>query len=192
MKFNYLLRGQGWAEGYIEVNSQRCDFNPSYLTDVLGDLLDGLVYLLITTAPNRKRSPSFTIIMDEEPSGLEWEFTLVNEKNMQLLIKAFEDMCSKESDQGEIVIETTCNSNDFLSEVIKELEVLIKKHGIIGYKETWAQHEFPLSSFLRLKHYLKQEQDFEIAYVGKNKRDWDYYLTDINAELSLLTDSGNE
>lgn len=46
MKFHYILNGSGWAKGFIEINSQRCEFNPSYLTNTLGDLLDSLVELL--------------------------------------------------------------------------------------------------------------------------------------------------
>ncbi|WP_172463510.1 hypothetical protein [Priestia endophytica] len=46
MKFNYDLSGHGWANGFIEMNSKRFEFRPSYLTDAFGDLLRSLVSLL--------------------------------------------------------------------------------------------------------------------------------------------------
>jgi hypothetical protein len=76
MKFQYILNGSGWAEGFIEINSQRCEFNPSYLTNALGDLLDSLVELL-TYEPNPKIKKFNTVFFDwnEEPNGLEWVLT---------------------------------------------------------------------------------------------------------------------
>lgn len=56
MKFQYILNGSGWAKGFIEINSQSCEFNPSYLTNALGDLLDSLVELLIYEPNPKKRN----------------------------------------------------------------------------------------------------------------------------------------
>jgi hypothetical protein len=47
MKFNYCLKGHCWADVLNEIDLKKIQFNPSYLTDALGDLLCSLVSLLI-------------------------------------------------------------------------------------------------------------------------------------------------
>lgn len=45
MQFKYELIGTGWANGFIELNSQKILFSPSYITDAFGNLLGGLTDL---------------------------------------------------------------------------------------------------------------------------------------------------
>jgi hypothetical protein len=60
------------ANGFIEVNSKRFEFRPSYLTDAFGDLLRSLVSLLT------HEEELETLVWDEEPQGVEWAFVRKN------------------------------------------------------------------------------------------------------------------
>ena len=189
MKFQYNLKGIGWAEGFIEINSQRCEFNPSYLTNALGDLLDSLVELL-THKPNPNKKKFNTVFFDwnEEPNGLEWVLTRLEDEKVSLLIKSYDDIDSKEDEQGAIAVDTICTLSDLLTEIIKEMDSLLTKHGIVGYRETWTAHDFPLSSYLKLKHFLNVNRQFEMEYIpGEQKGYRGYYKSDLNFELSLIT-----
>jgi hypothetical protein len=189
MKFQYNLKGIGWAEGFIEINSQRCEFNPSYLTNALGDLLDSLVKLL-TYEPNPNKKKFNTVFFDwnEEPNGLEWVLTRLEDEKVSLLIKSYDDIDSKEDEQGAVAVDTICTLSDLLTEIIKEMDSLLTNHGIVGYHETWAAHDFPLSSYLKLKHFLNVKKPFEMEYIlGEQKVYGGYYKSDLNFELSLIT-----
>ena len=50
--------------------------------------------------------------------------------------------------------------------------MILVEHGIVGYKEMWHAHEFPLSTFFELKFYLENKQRFPLATnkVGNKKR----------------------
>ncbi|MDP4107136.1 MAG: hypothetical protein Q8935_19550 [Bacillota bacterium] len=189
MKFQYILNGSGWAKGFIEINSQRCEFNPSYLTNALGDLLDSLVELLIYE-PNPKKKKFNTVFFDwnEEPNGLEWVLTRLEDEKVSLRIKSYDDIDSKKDEQGAVVVDTVCTLSDLLTEIIKEMDSLLTKHGIVGYPETWAAHDFPLSTYLKLKHFLNLKTQFEVEYIpGEQKGYGGYHKSDLNFELSLLT-----
>ena len=189
MKFQYILKGNGWAEGFIEINSQRCEFNPSYLTNALGDLLDSLAKLL-TFQLNSNKKKFNTVFFDwnEEPNGLEWVLTRLEDEKVSLLIKSYADIDSKKDEQGAVVVNTICTLSDLLTEIIKEMDSLLTKHGIVGYRETWAAHNFPLSSYLKLKRFLNVNRQFEMEYIlGEQKGYGGYYKSDLNFELSLIT-----
>ncbi|MBA9029458.1 hypothetical protein [Peribacillus huizhouensis] len=188
MKFQYNLNGSGWAEGFIEVNSQRCEFNPSYLTNALGDLLDSLVELL-TYEPNPKKKIFNTVFFDwnEEPTGLEWVLTRLEDEKVSLFIKSFDDIDLKKDEQGTVVINTICTLSELITEITKEVDNLLTKHGIVGYRETWEMHDFPLSSYLKLKHFLNGDTQFQVKYIpGEQKGYGGYHKSDLNFELSLI------
>lgn len=194
MRFQYILSGSGWAEGFIEVNSQRCDFNPSYLTDALGDLLDSFLQILLYE-PNPKKNHfnKVSFCWDEEPNGTEWILTRLENEKVSLVIKSFNDIYSKSTEQGSVVINTICNFTDLLSEIIREVDGLLTKHGIAGYKESWLNHEFPLSSFLRLKHFLHLNQQLKVEFIPEELKGYGgFYKSNLTEELSLISGKTND
>jgi hypothetical protein len=189
LRFKYILNGSGWAEGFIEVNSQKCEFNPSYLTDALGDLLEGLVEVTFNTNHKQRHFNTVFFDWDEEPNGLEWMLAPLEDGKVSIKIKSFDDISSKDNEQGIYVLNSVCNLKDLTEEIIKEVDSLIKNHGVVGYKESWVNHEFPLGSFLKLKHYLKENKKIELDYIeGENKGYGGYYKSALSTELTLLTD----
>ncbi|ENQ3106261.1 hypothetical protein ACEOWJ_002271 [Bacillus cereus] len=70
MQFKYELIGTGWANGFIELNSQKISFSPSYITDAFGNLLGGLTDL------SNGEERVVTFLWEEEPIGLSWRLKL--------------------------------------------------------------------------------------------------------------------
>lgn len=65
------------------------------------------------------------------------------------------------------IVDATCNFFDFVKMVIKEADKILLRYGIVGYQNLWAEHEFPLSSYLQLK-YILMEAD-KISLQTKEK-----------------------
>ncbi|MEH6892348.1 hypothetical protein V7024_22320, partial [Bacillus sp. JJ864] len=65
--------------------------------------------------------------------------------------------------------------------IIKEAEQILLKYGIVGYHNSWIEHEFPLSSYLQLKHFL----------ISKEKLSEDCEKRDLKQELQYLIQSLN-
>lgn len=183
MQFKYSLEGSGWAYGYIEVNSRRVDFNPSYLRDAFGDLVRGLVNLLNDEACVE------TFLWDEEPRGLKWKLALLDTNTMSLLITEYADTFRIDQQKGVIVIDTNYNFLEFIKAIVKEAEQLLLTHGIVGYQASWDAHEFPLSSYLQLKYYLEQHTKLDIQTVPKDEDgSGGYSKSNIKLELQYLTE----
>lgn len=120
----------------------------------------------------------FKIDWESEATGTEIVFKLIDEDNLHIKVIGFENLSLKLN--PEVNIETTCSYNEFLKTVIKEIDRLIKKYGIVGYRETWYEHDFPLSTFLKLKHYILNLNKYPIIMID--------YLGDELAKTDLQND----
>lgn len=154
MIFSYTLDGYGWATAKIEINNEKCELGPSYLTDALGDILNNLVYLIPPCSEDYKKD-NFNFFWDEEGSIVNWNITSINKDTIHVLIKRF---CGTPDDykceDDPTLIDTTCSLNEFIHELIKSCDLILKDHGFVGYKTMWNTAEFPISSYLTLKSYL--------------------------------------
>ena len=75
----------------------------------------------------------------------------------------YEDEFSK--DKTKTLINSIIPDDDFIMIVLKEIDELIKRQGIIGYREEWYDFHFPLTTFLKLKHYIIHKQKYPIQDV---------------------------
>jgi hypothetical protein len=187
VKFKYYLSGIGWANCIVEVNGQKLEFTASYLTDCLYDFLRSLMLLNSFCVPKDEIRQETECKWDGEPEQIEWTFEL--RKNNRLNIKAVYYEDDFNLDTSEILMDTECPYDDFLRIVLKEVDALIKRHGIIGYREDWNEHDFPLTTFLKLKHYIIHKQKYPIQEVQEEfdketrsnlKYDLDLLLQEIN------------
>ncbi|MEW4212082.1 hypothetical protein Q0O85_26550 [Priestia megaterium] len=151
MKFNYYLNGYGWAQAFIEIDSKKLEFTPSYLSDAFGDLLRSLVSLLI------HEEEVATVVWDEEPSGVEWTFVRKNSDELSIKITLYEETYEINKQKGKVVLHTDCLFIEFIKEVVREADQLLISNGILGYRNIWDLHEFPISSYLQLKDFLKND-----------------------------------
>jgi hypothetical protein len=152
MNFKYELSGVGWADGFIEINSSVAYFTTSYLTNALKDLLGSLLSLIPECVPFPLKSTTFE--WHEEPGGTVWSFEKKNSKEVLIRIVSYENMFPKK--EIGIDINEVCPIDDLVIVIVNELEVLLKKHGVDGYKEKWVNHEFPSAEYQSLISYLTQ------------------------------------
>ncbi|WCN37012.1 hypothetical protein [Aneurinibacillus uraniidurans] len=63
---------------------------------------------------------------------------------------------------------------------------MLKKYGIVGYKSTWYRFDFPLSNFLKLKHYIsfKKNCPTRETVEGGYK---EITTSDLEQEIKMLT-----
>lgn len=61
----------------------------------------------------------------------------------------------------------------------------MKKHGFVGYKNTWCRQDFPISSFLKLKYYLNNQATYP-TFKGLKDIDVDLEKSDLEQELQLI------
>lgn len=160
MRFEYKLQGAGWADFYIEINSQRFSFSPGYLTDALGGILNAIkeIHPLFDTEGDYKEYGSH-YTWNAEPNVLEWNLKYIDNEKILINLTHFED----DEEEGIVVLNEECLYDVFLNEVLREVELILVEYGIVGYKEMWYENEFPLSSFLELKFYLENKDRFPIT-----------------------------
>lgn len=162
MQFKYELIGTGWANGFIELNSQKILFSPSYITDAFGDLLGGLTDL----SSGEERVVTF--LWEEEPHGLGWRLELQDSKELFLTITEYNDTLDYiKGKEGVTIVDATCNFLDFVKMVIIEADKILLRYGIVGYQNLWAEHEFPLSSYLQLKYFLMEADKISLQTKEK-------------------------
>jgi hypothetical protein len=182
MKFEYQLTGLGWADGIIEINNQEHIFGVSYLTDGLGDFLNALMQLNKYCVPDDECKANTSLEWESEPAGTIIILKLIEEDNLYLKVVGYEDLSLKLNPV--VDIETTCSYTEFLLYVVKEIDLLIKKYGIVGYRETWYEHDFPLSTFLKLKQYIVNSIKYPTQMVEVLGNELE--KTDLQNDINLL------
>ncbi|WP_051529986.1 hypothetical protein [Anoxybacteroides tepidamans] len=182
MKFEYQLTGAGWARGYIEIDDQKRSLTAGYLTDALGDLLEALLNLnpLYTQAVYLKHGRYF--MWEAEPDGVQWHLRRVDKEKISIKITYYEDTSLYTGEREELDAE--CSYDEFLKEVMREAESIFKEYGIVGYKENWIEHEFPLSTFLQLKYYLDTKTKYPIN--RNDLEDNKLYKSDLSKDMDYL------
>jgi hypothetical protein len=185
MKFEYELNGSGWADVNIEINGQCEYFSVSYLSNALKDLVDGLVYLIPGGVPDDEVRNESSFKWHFEPAGAVITLKSIDKKILKINLKFIPDMFKKKDEEGEIILDEECNLDDFVEVVVKALDKIIKKCGIVGYRETWSDEEFPLSGYLKLKSYLISKKSIlcnEVIEDGYRE----YYKSNLKNEIDLI------
>lgn len=182
MKFEYKLDGIGWADVNIEINSQEFAFTPSYCLDSLGDLVNGLVEIIQGLVSDDDLKKESTFEWSAEPAICRWRLR-TNGEELTIQINLYEDDVTE---RYETKINTTCPLKEFLNVLIQAMDKLLKTHGFIGYRDTWHQHDFPISGYLKLKSYL-------IAAVipttkNTNQIGIEMSYSDLGEEIKILPD----
>ncbi|WP_407270278.1 hypothetical protein [Radiobacillus sp. PE A8.2] len=187
MEFIFELDGLGWAHSKVEVNNQEMEFVASYSGDCLGDFLEALVMLNPLCFLRDKKDMVMNRTFcewDGEPDGIVWSFELTTNNSLYIVAVAYDDIYEKENAQ--LIIKTECPYDVFVRTVLVEIDRLIKRQGVIGYREQWGSFDFPLSSFLKLKHYILSKQTYPVEGSPRKElrsnliTDLDLFLKEIN------------
>lgn len=182
MRFEYKLSGLGWANGYMEVNGEICYFTASYLTDALYDFLNSILSVIPDCVPDDELKQSVSFQFYAEPSGTDWRIQRQDDGKLRIQIVSYEDIDLKLDPK--IEFECYIPLLEFLEVVIRELDLLIKTHGIVGYRECWYDYDFPLTPFLKLKQYLITQSNYEVIEYKENG--WNGSKTILEKDIQLL------
>ncbi|WP_461612803.1 hypothetical protein [Clostridium sp. Marseille-QA1073] len=148
VEFSYKLTGVGVCEGFININGNISEFTPYNITDAIGDLLQAIVNILEESIDGE--TEEYYFIWHDNPNQHKWEMYLEDKENIRIKI-------TNETYDGETIsvdIDTIYEFKDFIREILRECELLLKNHGIIGYRTKWVEYEFPLGLYMKLKKYI--------------------------------------
>ncbi|MDR3598074.1 hypothetical protein [Clostridium sp.] len=183
MKFSYELSGIGWAEANIEINGCNGYFSVSYLNDALKELLEAIMILLMECVPKDEVKKQSKFEWHAEPGGDVWNLTSIDNNQLHILIESYTDLYKK-SDK-KIILDEVCDTRDFIKCIIDEMDNIIKNYGFVGYRETWYNHDFPISAYLKLKNYLITKKRFNVEHIERYPGN-EYSRSELHDELKLF------
>lgn len=181
MKFTYILNGIGWADVLLKINEKELFLSPNDISEPLIKLVDGVLSLIYAD----KKVVIFE--WDEEPRIDKWTSTKREGNSINIKIELFPDSFSK---LGVVAFDEECLLIDFSKEILRAMEEILRTHGLVGYKETWCNSDFPISSYLRLKEYLKECDLIERKYKYADNC-IEMICTDLTKELDIIRDIVN-
>lgn len=185
LKFNYKIIGTGWAICELQTANETFTFRASYLSDALGDLLNALLSL------NSDMNTEFygnetNFSWYQEPGLTEWHIKAFdiksNEENLHFKINQYVD--DTEKGDPETTSAFACNYDELVYSVVESLDRLMQKFGLVGYRAIWVDSDFPVVTYLKLKHYAIHKSAFPFV-DGKNGTL--KTMTSMDYEMKLLT-----
>ncbi|NOU64098.1 hypothetical protein GC096_08685 [Paenibacillus sp. LMG 31461] len=183
MKFTYKLNSIGWANVELEIDDVRVYIRPSYLSEPLVDLVRAVESLIPECVEPDEVKNMVIFSWDSEPAIHRWNLEIKENGKLRIKIDVFKD--GIETLPFETRIDKECIFNDFIHEIVLTLEAILSEHGIVGYRKQWYGNEFPISSFMQLKHYLSSKSKFPIMI--NNPDEWDErFQSDLSYELEIL------
>jgi len=178
VEFLYELSGQGWASGYIAINDhEKVHFTCSYTSEGISELLFRL-YQLAANVPFYEMDPN-PMFWDEEPDGTCWTLKRIGKNDLLIEIKHSQE----NPEETKTLVNEQINFWEFVSIVMKQADILLQRQGFIGYVEAWGS-EFPLSSYLRLKSLM--EDDEILLKESENHHVQTNDMSDLQRELTWL------
>lgn len=147
LTINYNLGDHGWADVDMHNGSQGVNMTVSYLHDTLAEFITA-ANLLLKGAPDAK-----VIAMDEPGEHLIYLQSL-GATDVAIEIRWFRDWASWNiitEKEFEVVFKCYDTILNFSTEVFNTAKRILDKHGMVGYREKWIEHDFPIGEYNRLK-----------------------------------------
>lgn len=202
MKIKWEIQEAGWLNLIMELNRTYYFYNYSWTYDILGEISNILVNLipLYEDSFNKK----FCFLADSEPVIDLWEFKRkkdilfiditsfkeINLDNMVMQKNLFENYDINKSlfkthilEEQKIQVEFDL----FVKEMVFSFDLLLRKYGIVGYRENMVNFEFPLSFYLILKNYILTKRKFELKEIPAGEEQLSPALaSDLQSEINLI------
>lgn len=183
MEFSYEICDIGWAEAYIEINGSKDYFSVSYITNALKDLIEGIMSLIPECVREDEVKDQISFEWHSEPGGSIWNIKSINSGKLHIVIESYEDIYLKVGKR--ITLDEICDKTDFAKCITGELSSILKKYGLVGYRETWYEHDFPISAYLKVKNFLVTGQNFQVEHIERYPNN-EYSKSELERELMLL------
>jgi hypothetical protein len=146
----YNLFGVGWAECFLTIGNSNIRLTASYLSHALADLLQAVVDLL---HGHRETVASFA----DEPGEYRWRLQRVDENTVSIRIIELDDLWqNKPDEEGSVIFEAQCRMRTFAGAVLSASQRVLAEYGLEGYRERWANDDFPLELHNELKQLLRR------------------------------------
>ncbi|WP_139488753.1 hypothetical protein [Brevibacillus dissolubilis] len=168
MKFTFELIGTGWADVMLDIGENRFYAAVSYLNEPLHDLCHGLLRVipgLMHEDEQDEQESSVTFDWNLDPAGAQWHLSYAGNDRLRVKVVLFDDMDKKDPGESRVKIDNEVDVFDFVEAVVTELDQLLKNHGLVGYRDTWYRQDFPLTAYLKLKHFWQTKEAFEVREV---------------------------
>ncbi|MCR8642026.1 hypothetical protein NV379_05090 [Paenibacillus sp. N1-5-1-14] len=183
MIFKYILRSIGWADVSLKINNSEIYIDASYLSEPLIDLVRAVELLKLECVEDDELKDTVQFDFNSEPAVHRW--TLIKKDETNIIIKIILFVDGLTDGKGEAVFNEVCNLDEFIKVLVLQMENLLKKHGIVEYRKQWNAQDFPLSSYLQLKNYIKSKAKFPIVVI--NPDEWNEEITSmIKDEIELI------
>ncbi|MBK3517488.1 hypothetical protein [Carboxylicivirga marina] len=150
--FTYNLVAVGLAEGAITANDQKVNFRLTNNSNPLHDLLKGMINLVFEPSHIWGEDNVSWVDWYEENGALKWVLSTEDGHTVHVKVIRFEDFFDETS--GKLVLETAIGLLDFYYAIIHQLDIMLKKDGLLNYEQKWQKDEFPFTYFLLLKKHL--------------------------------------
>jgi hypothetical protein len=148
LTIDYRLTGSGWADCTIRADDKDCEISASYLSDALGNLV-------LAAAAVLAGAHSISVGFDEEPGEYRWAVVRTDSGAVRVTVLSFQELWGNRPDaDGAPLCSWTGHPADFGRAVRDAAEAVLKEHGLAGYKERWAEHDFPSQQLKLLKRYI--------------------------------------
>ncbi|MBR8536598.1 hypothetical protein KDU71_13570 [Carboxylicivirga sediminis] len=150
--FTYNLTGVGQVEGLVQANNQSVDFKLTNSSNPLNDLLKGMIKLIFEPSHIWGEDNISWVDWYEENGGIKWVLSTEDGHVVHVKIIRYEDFFDEST--GKVVLDTALSLLDFYYAIIQQLDILLKKVGLLNYEQKWQKDEFPFTYFLLLKKFL--------------------------------------
>lgn len=140
----YRLTGTGWSEARLAIGHASVTLTASYLDDALGDLVRGAVAL-------GQAESTVRVSWAEEPGEFRWVLDRVGD-DVAVRVLWFDSLWGGEPDEkGRVLLDERCSLDDFRRAVAHGARAVLAEWGEEGYRNKWAEHEFPTAALTRLE-----------------------------------------
>jgi hypothetical protein len=189
---NLILESHGWLYGSIQIDKQVADFEVSYIGSGISILLKSLIEINpdLNSFFNAKTPTKTTFNWVGEPWGYEWKINFKSFEKIVITIINHTDLDEPERNKSRVIMKQNCNYFEFATAFVNNLTEMIKKHGIVGYNNSWGS-PFPIIDFLEFKHYLKNRSRLQpelICGLKLGEVCSSTYKTNLEHEISFLTE----
>jgi hypothetical protein len=188
MEFSYKIYNIGWADAHLEINGKTEYFSVSYLTNGLKDLLEGIMSLLPECMPEDEVKKQVKFEWYAEPGGSVWNIGVIDRYWLHIVIESYSDLDLKVGKN--ITLDEKCSKTEFIKCVLDEMDSILRTHGLVGYRETWYEHDFPVSAYLKLKNYLITGNKYKLEHIERYPGN-EYSKSELKEELALLNVEGD-
>lgn len=145
---DYKLVGIGWAECTLDFYGTKYIVTASYLSDALLELVSGANHVLSGGAEAR-------FSFDEEPGEYRWIFRRTQDGGLAVKILDFPELWGHKPDEkGRVLMDVTCQLGDFARALLLSLNELLEELGVEGYRDKWAESDFPAAQYSALCEHL--------------------------------------